>query len=105
MQIRVHTDHNIEGREAFSSFVEETVSHALGHLGDHITHVEVHLSDESAHKTGQKDKRCMIEARIEGLRPTAVTCQAPTVDKAVAGASNRLKNALRSTLGRHHAHR
>lgn len=105
MQIQVNTDKNIEGREELAAEVEATVSKSLSHFRTHITRVEVHLSDENAGKSGQYDKRCMMEVRLEGRQPTAVTCEAATVAQAVAGAADKLKSSLESTLGRLHERR
>ena len=73
MLILVNTDGNISGREATAAEVKLVVRNALGRLGDHVTRVEVHLSDEDGKKHGQDDVRCMLEARIEGRQPMAVT--------------------------------
>ena len=54
MQIQINTDHNIKGHEALAAQVRGVVESALSHLSDHITRVEVHLSDESSHKTTPK---------------------------------------------------
>ena len=105
MQIQVNTDRNIEGHEAFIAQVEATVTESLSHLSSHITRVEVHLSDENGAKNGQHDKRCMMEARLEGRQPTAVTCEAATLDQAIAGAADKLQNSVRSTLERLHERR
>jgi len=105
MQIQVNTDNHIEGREALAAEVEATVAKALSHFSAHVTRVEVHLSDENGAKHGQHDKRCMIEARVEGRRPTAVTCEAATLDQAVAGAADKLKSSLESMVNRPRARR
>ena len=73
MQVQINTDHNIEGREVLTTQVRGVVEGALTRFSDHITRVEVHLSDENSHKGGQNDKRCMLEARLERRRPVAVT--------------------------------
>ena len=98
MQVQVNTDHNIEGREALAAHVTGSVESALSHVSDHITRVEVHLSDQNAKKGGQDDKRCVMEARLEGRQPLAVTHDAPTVDQAVEGASGKLARLIESTL-------
>ncbi|MBE0545141.1 MAG: HPF/RaiA family ribosome-associated protein [Verrucomicrobia bacterium] len=67
---------------------------------DGATRVEVHLSDENGEKTGGRDKRCMMEARLEGHQPIAVTDEAETIAQAIDGAADKLKSALDSTLGR-----
>src|ERR1019366_1740225 len=100
MQIQINTDHNIKGREALATQVRGVVESALSHISEHITRVEVHLSDDSSHKSSQNDKRCMMEARLEGRQPIAVTHQAATVDQAVDGAANKLARLIESTLGR-----
>lgn len=105
MQIQVNTDNHIEGHERLVAHVQATVTQSLSHFSAHITRVEVHLSDENGDKNGQKDKRCMMEARIEGRQPTAVTCEAVSMVQAVAGATNKLKSSLQSTLDQLHAHR
>ncbi len=105
MQIQVNTDHNIEGSEGLSDQVRSVVENALSRISDQITRVEVHLSDENRHKSGQNDKSCMMEARLEGLRPVAVTHQADTLDQAVDGAADMLASLIESTLGRLHDQR
>ena len=102
MQIQINTDHNIEGREALSNHVSGIVETALNRVSDHITRVEVHLSDENGDKSGQNDKRCMLEARLEGRQPIAVTHQAATLEQAVDGAADKLVRLIESTLGRRH---
>ena len=42
----------------------------------------------------------MMEARLEGRQPIAVTHQAATLDQAVDGAADKLARLIESTLGR-----
>ena len=105
MKIQINTDQNIEGSEGYTAHVDSVVAKALSHYSAHISRVEVHLSDENGAKDGQNDKRCMIEARVEGRPPTAVTCDAATMERAISGAADKLKNALSSTIGRLNEHR
>jgi ribosome-associated translation inhibitor RaiA len=100
MQIQVNSDHNIEGHQALGAHVRGVVENALSRLSDHITRVEVHLSHVSSHVSIQNDKRCMMEARLEGRQPIAVTHQAATLDEAVDGAAGKLTGLIESTLGR-----
>ena len=101
MQIQMNTDGNIEGHEALATQVSSTVESALNRFSDHITRVEVHLSDENSNKKGgNDDMRCVMEARLEGRQPIAVTHQAATVDQAVDGAADKLTSLIESTLGR-----
>jgi ribosome-associated translation inhibitor RaiA len=102
MKIQINSDNHITGREALVEQAEATVTSALGHLAEQITRVEVHLSDENGEKTGGRDKRCMMEARLEGHQPIAVTDEADSLDEAIAGAADKLKRSLDHTLGRVH---
>ena len=102
MQININTDHNIAGNAALNAQISSEVESALSLFSDHITHVEVHLSDENSSKHGQEDKRCMMEVRLEGRQPAAVTCHAATVDLAIEGAAEKLAGLIESTLGRLH---
>jgi ribosome-associated translation inhibitor RaiA len=105
MQIQINTDHHIKGHEALETHVRHVVNGALGRFSESITRLEVHVSDENAGKGGQHDKRCLMEARLEGLRPLAVHFQAATVGQAVDGAVDKLSRLLDSTLGRLRDHR
>lgn len=102
MQIQVNTDENIEGREAMAASVEAMVLATLGHVTEHLTRVEVHISDENAGKSGQHDKRCMMEARPTHQKPVAVTNEAPTVEEACAGAAKKLRSLLETQFGKLH---
>lgn len=100
MQIQVNTDHNLEGREALIHWVEAEVRQTLGHFSDHITRVEVHLSDENSGKSGGDDKRCLMEARITARQPLAVSHHAGSLNDAFSGAAGKMKRSLESSLGR-----
>ena len=105
MQIQVNTDSNIDGREKLTAHVRSVVEGALNRFSDRITRVEVHLSDQNGDKSGQDDKRCMMEARLKGRQPTAVTHDAATLDQAVDGAADRIQRSIESALGRQQARR
>ena len=100
MKIQINTDNHITDHEALAQQAEATVASALGHLTEHITRVEVHLSDENGKKTGGRDKRCMMEARLEGHQPIAVTDESDSLDEAIAGAADKLKHSLDHALSR-----
>jgi hypothetical protein len=100
MQIEVNTDHNIEGREKLAAHVKVVIDDALSRFSKRITRVEVHLTDVNAHKDGHNDTRCVMEARLDGRPPTAVTHQAPSLGEALDGAAGKLKRLIESTLSR-----
>lgn len=100
MRIQVNTDANIEGHATMITQVSDVVKSTLSRVSDHITSVEVHLSDENGDKGGQDDKRCMMEARMEGRQPIAVTHQAANLSQAVDGAVDKLSRLIESNLDR-----
>ena len=100
MEIQINTDNNIEGSDELIQQTQAVVESALERYAQQITRVEVHLSDENSSHKGGIDKRCVIEARLEGMHPVAVTDEAETVDEAVGGAADKLKKMLDHELGR-----
>ncbi len=100
MKIQVNTDAHVEGREALATQVSATVEHALRRFQDQVTRVELHLSDQNGSKSGERDKRCAMEARLEGRQPIAATNDAATLDQAVRGAADKLARLIDSQLGR-----
>ena len=100
MHIQVNSDKNIEAREELATRVEAVIEEALSRFSDQITRVEVHLSHQNGGKSGHDDRRCMMEARLEGRQPIAVTHQAMTLDQAIHGAADRLQRSLESSLER-----
>jgi len=100
MLIKVNTDSHIDGTAEMAAEVEAVIEDTLSHFADRLTRVEVHLSDENSHKGGDRDKRCVMEARAQGLQPIAVTHEAGTADEAVDGAAEKLKHALETHFGR-----
>jgi hypothetical protein len=100
MNIQINTDDHIQGREDVADSVRVLVETALLRYRDQITRVEVHLGDENADKSGQRDKRCLVEARLEGRQPVTATALAATVSQAVQEASDKLSRLIESQLGR-----
>ncbi|MGK0266917.1 MAG: ribosome-associated translation inhibitor RaiA [Maricaulis sp.] len=100
MQIQINTDENIGGSEALSAKVSAAVRSRLDRFSQHITRIEVHLSDENGDKTGGADKRCLMEARLEGRQPEVVSEQAATLEAAYSGAAKKLQRVLKTTLGK-----
>jgi len=105
MHIQINTDHNIQGYESVATAARAAVEAALQRFSARITRVEVHVGDENGSKRGGEDKRCMMEARLEGHSPVAVTHHAETVVQAIDGAADRLVHVLEHLFGRLHDHR
>ena len=100
MKLLISTKHTTEGHESMAAEMTAVVAHALQRFSEHITRVEAHLGDENGPKSGANDIRCMLEARIEGRQPIAVTHHADTIPLAVHGAAESLVSLIESTLGR-----
>jgi len=94
LKIQLNTDKNILGDERLESYLSSLIENELSRFSDHITRIEVHLSDENGQKKGANDKRCMLEARLENRQPIAVTSHADTVEKAVNDALDKLKASI-----------
>jgi hypothetical protein len=99
MQIQINTDHNIEGREPLFTHIRKVVEHALNHQSEHITRLEVHVTDENGPKSGRRDMRCTMEARLERHQTIAVTFDAGTVHEAIEGTAEKLGRLVEHTLG------
>lgn len=101
MQIQVKTDRHIDGNEARITRISGVLERMLDRHRGHITRVEAHVSDENSdRKGGNDDIRCVIEARLERLKPIAVRHQAATVDEAVDGAAAKLLKMIDARVGR-----
>ncbi|KAA5532348.1 HPF/RaiA family ribosome-associated protein [Taibaiella lutea] len=104
MTIQLNADKNLVIHEAFGAELRELLSKELSHFSEHITRLEVHLSDKNGRKIGPNDKRCMLEARIESKQPIAVSADGNTHEISVKAASDKLKHALDSIMGKAQNH-
>jgi hypothetical protein len=104
MQVLFSTDHTIDGHERLASYATEVVNHILGRFDQHVTRIEVHLTDIDGAKDIGEDKRCVMEARIEGRPPVAVTHLADEVGPALDGAARKLRRALDTVFGKMREH-
>lgn len=98
MKIQVNTDNHIAGHQPLLEEVRRNVEGILGRLGDRITRVDVHLSDVNGKKVTPDDRRCLIEARVEGRPPFIASDEASGVLRAVDGAAEKLCRAIDSAL-------
>jgi ribosome-associated translation inhibitor RaiA len=105
MLIQINTGANVERNDELIRRTETHVTDAIDHFKEHITRVDVHLTDEnSSKKGGTDDKRCLLEARLSGHPPVVVSHQAGTMDLAVTGAAEKLEHSLGSIVGRREKH-
>jgi len=99
MHVQVNSNH-IEGSARLHEWVSSVVSGQLDRFDEHLTRVEVHLTDENGQKAGSDDKRCQIEARPKGHQALSVTHKAATLDLAVDGATEKMRHALSNLFGK-----
>ena len=104
MHIQFNTDNHIEGRERMAAYFSPIVAETLKRFEDKVTGLEIHLGDENSDKFGTDDKRCSIEARIAGHQPVAAVHHADTIDKAVNGATAKIKRVLETTFDKMRTH-
>ena len=105
MTIQINTDNTLNGGKQQQDFFKSQITESLKRYQSHITRIEVHLKDENGKKDGLNDVSCVLEARLEGRQPIAVSCQADTVEQAVSGAIDKLTASLETILGRMQDHK
>jgi ribosome-associated translation inhibitor RaiA len=106
MQIQVNTGNGMANKEALERWASSYLNDSLGRYRDELTRIEVQLTDESRGKKGD-DRRCMLEARVNGHAPVVVNHNGESMDDAFRGATIKLIRALERTLGKldRHEHR
>jgi hypothetical protein len=100
IKVQVNTSNDIANKDALERWASDYLSEQLRRFTQDLTSIEVQLSDENAGKGGGLDKRCMMEARVNGRSPLAVTHYGPNQDLAFRGAAEKLAKALDSEFGR-----
>lgn len=100
MKIQLNTDRNVQVDDALTQMVENEVRSALAHFETRLTRVEVHLGDENGPKRGVGDKKCLLEARPEGLHPIVASAHGKSLQQACHEAARKLHTALENTFGR-----
>lgn len=104
MTIQINTDKTLTGDKRSNDFFTSQITEVLQRFESHITRIEVHLKDENGKKDGFNNISCLLEARIEGRKPIAITNQANTMDIAVTGAIDKIKASIESILGKTQKH-
>jgi hypothetical protein len=105
MHIEVSSDDNIQGSEELFRRIEEEIEKTLGRFSDQITRIEVHLGDENGAKSGDNDKRCLMEARLARMDPEAVTHHGNSLEEAWRGAAKTLQRILDKKFSRLRDHK
>ena len=101
MKVQVNTSNDIDNKESLERWASDYLNEHLARFDQDITSIEVQMTDENhAAKGGGVDKRCMLEARVNGIKPIAVTNFAANQDLAFRGAAEKLAHALDHAFGK-----
>lgn len=98
MIIQINTDKTLSGEKRSSDFFSTQIEEALQRFESHITRIEVHLKDENGNNEGFNNISCLLEARLEGRQPIAITNQANSIDLALTGAIHKIKTAIETII-------
>lgn len=101
MRIQVNTDNHIEGSAELTTHIESTLEGVLSRFTERITRVEVQLSNENgSQKTSVSEMRCVLEARLTGMKPIKVSADGASSEQALENAAKKLFKLLDRTLDR-----
>ena len=100
MKIQANSDNTIQVDATLTRFVEDEASRLLDRFAKKLTRVEVHLSDINNTRTGQADKRCLVEARPAGDRPVTADAIAATTESSVTEALKKMQRLLTTFFGK-----
>ena len=99
MTIQFNSDHNIKHQETLEAKLTPIITDGLSRFSKQMTRLEVHLSDENNNKNKVNVKRCLLEARLEGLQPFVASDDAENHELALKGAINKLKTVIDTKIG------
>lgn len=101
MKVQVNASNAIQNKEALESWANGFLNERLARFAQDVTSIEAQLTDENhATKGGDADKRCMLEARVAGRAPLAVTAFGADQNLAFRAATEKLEHALDHALGK-----
>jgi ribosome-associated translation inhibitor RaiA len=100
MHVNVNTSNGIENKESLERWAAAYLNQHLARFAQDLGGVDVQLTDEHRGSNKGGDKRCMLEARINGRSPVAVTNNGADQDVAFRGAVEKLEHTLDRVLGK-----
>lgn len=100
MHIEINTDNHIQTDESVVRHVHQSLDPLVNRFSRQVSRIEVHLHDRNADRKGDNDKHCLLEAKVDGRPPLAVSDDASTLAAAISGAAKKLQRVLDSDLGR-----
>jgi len=102
MQVILNADHHIDGKHEMAEHLRVVVKEAVAQFGVHVTRVVAHIADEnSSFKISPDDIQCTLEVGLIGRERVVVKALAGSVDQAIHGAVQELKQAVAIVLQKH----
>ena len=74
--------------------VEGVIMGTLERFTEHLSRVEVQLRDLNSDKPGERDKVCILYARLIGAPPVKSEHEAPTLTEAIHAAASKLERLV-----------
>jgi ribosomal subunit interface protein len=93
---------NLQTSSAIEAWVHRKLAGAFRRYGAKMTAVEVHFEDVNGQKHGGEHTRCVMEARVNGRIPIAVSAGASNLYAAIDAASRKLDAAISRVVERRH---
>lgn len=81
MKILLNADYNISESKEITETLKAVIREAFDRFSEHITKLEVKFRDESSYQCSENDRRSVLEARLKGMQPLAVTCYKARFDR------------------------
>lgn len=94
MIIQFNADKNLTIHEEFSVKLSDHLRERLNRFMGNISRLDVHFTDDNGNKQGPDDKKCMMEARVEGRPPIHVTATGDNYELACDAALQKLRSSL-----------
>jgi hypothetical protein len=94
MQVLVHFDDHVCADEELIRRIEGVITGTLERFGSRVLRVDAHLGDLNSDNPGDRDKVCVLEARISGSAPIRARHEAPTLAEAIHDASGQLARGV-----------
>ncbi len=100
MKIQLNTDNHVQHDPSVVRHVEDTLGTTLARFQPQLSRIDVHLSDVNGAKGGAGDKRCLLEAHLQGRPNLTASDEGDSIAEAVNGATRKLQRVIDSALGK-----
>lgn len=101
-ELHIETSYkDLERTDAIEQHAHDAANKQLGRFAGRLTRVEIHISDENAHKSGPDDKKVLIEARPKGFDPLVVDDTGSDLYKTIDSAAAKMHRVLETTFAKH----